>query len=134
MKEPSRKSKSRFVSGTALVKWHAVIYISVLVALWAVLAATLFGSPSDSVFALNRNLITSHVWLTICWGLVFLAHFVFQEVRVWRQGRERASHLKVVDQIQERYGSRARLDLEAEAEDGILIDEDEWIAQRSQSK
>jgi hypothetical protein len=129
------KRKSLFVRGETLLKWHAVIYISFIVLLWAALAAALFDDPSDSVFALNKGLIVTRVEATIFWGLFFLAHFAVHQIQLWSQNRNRQFHLNNIHRMQEQYRTESRLDINFEAEDENLIDETEWShQQRLQSK
>ena len=124
------KRKSRFVSGTTLIKWHAVIYILFIVVLWWSAMST-FSHPNNTLvpFGTYQPFILNRIGITIFWGIVFLAHFAFHQMRSWLRSREQQSHLRAVSKIQERYGSSARLDLEQNDEEDQLIDEDDWIAQ-----
>lgn len=125
------KRKSLFLPGAALIKWHAVIYIVFTVALWWSVMSTLnYPGNTDVPFSAYQPFILNRIGVTILWGLVFLAHFAFQQMRGWRHDQARQSHLREISEIQNRYTSGARLDLEQNDDEDLLIDEDEWQAQR----
>jgi hypothetical protein len=119
------KRKSLFIRDESLLKWHAVIYIAFTVALWWSVISTLnYPSNSEIPFNVQGGFIMSRIGATIFWGLFFLLHFVFHQMRSWLQDRARQSHLDDVATIQDRYVPSARLDMDAQnINENEIIDE-----------
>jgi len=127
MMESIMKRKSLWTGRDMLLKCHAATYTLFVVGIWWSVISTINYEGNAAVpFEAYRGLILNRVVWTIFWGLVFLINLAVHQGRSWWDARKRQDHLKTVSTLQERYISTSRLDLESQAHDDAVTQDDMW--------